>query len=232
MTPVWLLIPGMLNDSRVWEDVVAGLKHQALIRIADVRTQTSMAEMARDAWSLVKDVPKEAPLYLAGFSMGGYVAIEMLNQPARDLQGLALLSTSGLGETSEGRLQREKTIVAMQNDFPKALEGVLKWNTHQPSPEFLEYLRNMMQAVGLATAVRQIRAISQRHEYRPMLEHLHLPVRVLCGAHDRVIPQQRSEELAHWIPGEQLHVVPGAGHMLPMEQPQAVVDAMLALMNH
>lgn len=231
MTPVWLLVPGMLNDHRVWQDVAAGLDGHAQVRIAEVNRQTSMAEMARDTWALLDDVAPDVPVYLAGFSMGGYVAMEMLSQPVRALQGLALLDTAGGGETEESRVQREKTIHALQTDFARTLQGILKWNTHEPRPELLERLRSMMLDVGPEVAVRQIRAISTRREHRQVLEQLQLPVRVLCGDHDRVTPPQRSQELAEWIPGAQLVMVPGAGHMLPLEQPQAVVKTLLDLMN-
>lgn len=229
--PLWLLVPGMLNDHRVWADVAAGLQPHAQVRIADVRTQASIADMARDAWALLDGVASEVPVYLAGFSMGGYVAMEMLAQPARALQGLALIDTSGLGETEDSRAQREKTVRALERDFAKTLEGLVQWNTHEPSPELLEGLRSMMRDVGADTAVRQIRAISARRDHRPVLEQLRLPVQLLCGEHDRVTPPQRAQELARLIPGAHLQLVPGAGHMLPLEQPQAVVQALLALMQ-
>ena len=231
MTPVFLLVPGMLNDARVWQDVAAGLQGQAQVRIAQVQTQASIADMARDAWALLDDLSSDVPVYLAGFSMGGYVAMHMLAHPARALQGLALLDTAGGTETDESRVQREKTIRAMESDFAKTLQGLLKWNTHEPSAELLERMRQMMHDVGVDTAVRQMRAISTRQGHRTVLEQLRLPVQLLCGEHDRVTPPARSQELAEWIPGARLQQVPGAGHMLPMEQPQAVVNALLALMN-
>lgn len=231
MKPVWLLIPGMLNDHRVWQDVAAGLQSQAEVRIAEVLTQSSIPDMARDAWALLADVAPDVPVHLAGFSMGGYVAIEMMSQPARALQGLALIDTAGRGETQSSRAQREKAVRALEGDFPKTLEGLLQWNTHEASPALLERMRQMMLDVGAQTAVRQIRAISQRQEHRQVLERLDLPVQVLCGRHDRVTPLERSEELASWIAGARVEVIEGAGHMLPMEQPQAVVSALLALMD-
>ena len=231
MSPVFLLVPGMLNDARVWRDVAAGLQGHAQVRIAQVQTQASITDMARDAWALLGDLATEVPVYLAGFSMGGYVAMQMLAQPARALQGLALIDTAGGTETEESRVQREKTIRAMEADFAKTLQGLVKWNTQEPSAELLERMRQMMQDVGVDTAVRQMRAISARQGHRQVLEQLQMPVRVLCGEHDRVTPPERSQELAAWIPGARLQRVPGAGHMLPMEQPQAVVDALLDLMQ-
>ena len=230
-TPVWLLVPGMLNDHRVWQDVAAGLQGHAQVRIAQVQTQTTIADMAREAWALLDDLAADAPVYLAGFSMGGYVAMEMLARPARPLRGLALLDTAGGAETPDSRVLREKTIHAMQTDFAKTLHGLIKWNTHEPSPALVARLGEMMQDVGAATAVRQMRAISERREHSTVLAQLRMPVQVLCGEHDRVTPPARSQALAEAIPGARLQLVPGSGHMLPLEQPQAVVSALLALMN-
>ena len=119
----------------------------------------------------------------------------------------------------------------METDFAKTLKGLLQWNSHEPSAELLERMRQMMHDVGLETAVRQMRAISARQGHRAVLEQLRLPVQLLCGEHDRVTPPARSQELAEWIPCARLQLVPGAGHMLPMEQPQAVVNALMALMK-
>lgn len=230
--PVWLLVPGMLNDERVWADVAGGLQPHAQVRIAQVQTQSTIAEMASDAWALLDDLAPDAPVYLAGFSMGGYVAMEMLaQQPMRALRGLALIDTAGGAETPESRVLREKTIHAMQSNFAKTLPGLIQWNTHQPSPALLAQLGQMMQDVGAVTAVRQMRAISERREHSAVLGQLRMPVQVLCGEHDRVTPPARSQALAQSIPGARLQLVPDAGHMLPLEQPQAVVSALLALMK-
>jgi pimeloyl-ACP methyl ester carboxylesterase len=231
MKPIWLLIPGMLNNEKVWQDVILGLKEKADIRVANVQTQNSIQDMANDCWALIRDVKPDVPVYVAGFSMGGYVAIEMVSKPAVKLHGLVLLSTSGAEETMESRAQREKTIHYLQSDFLKTLEGLVKWNTHEPSDDFLTLLKEMMHDVGAETAIRQIKAISNRTSHRHVLEKLQMPVKVLCGAHDRVIPIQRTNELASWIAGSQLEIIADAGHMLPMEQPQAVVNACLKLMG-
>ena len=66
--PLLLLIPGMLNTVDIWKPVLPFLRG-ADVRVADVRTQSSMADMAADAWRLVDSSP--APVVLCGYSMGG-----------------------------------------------------------------------------------------------------------------------------------------------------------------
>lgn len=235
MKPLLLLIPGMLNDARVWQPVSDALSDLADVRVADVRLsdETSgpgIAALGARAWAQLADVPLSTPVVIAGFSMGGYVAIDMLARPARPVQALALLSTSGRPESSDSAAMREKTMVAMQSNFPKVVEGLLSWNTHQASPELLALMRQMMLEVGPEMAVRQMRAIMARADHRPQLAQLQLPVRVLCGRQDRVTPPELAQELASIFPHSQLHLIDGSGHMLPLEKTAEVVTHLQALL--
>ena len=231
MKPVVLLIPGMLNDARVWSDVAPMLAERCELRIADVLSPDTIAAMAEQAWAQVAGVPADVPLLLAGFSMGGYVAIEMLARPRRALQGAVLAATSARPETAETRAVRAQTIEAYRTDFPKTVERFLQWGTDQASPALLDALRPMMLDVGADTAVRQSQAVMARANHRDALAWLTLPVHVLCGTADRVTPPALSQELAVLIPGARLDLVPHSGHMLPREQPQAVANALLALLE-
>lgn len=234
MKPVLLLLPGMLNDARVWDGVAAELGDAAEIRIPDLTTQGSLADMARDAWALVADLPTDRPLVLAGFSMGGYVAMEMLAHPVRHLQGLALVDTNGRPETPEGTAQREKTIAAIERKFPAVVDGIVTFGTHadsQGNTHLLETLRQMMLDVGADAAIRQNRAIAARADHRDMLSVLRVRTRVICGRADRVTPPELAQELAVTIPGAVLVWVEQAGHMAPMERPADVADALRPLLT-
>lgn len=231
MKPVLLLIPGMLNDARVWDGVATAMQTPTQVRVADVLRQSSIADMRRDAWALLQDVPDTVPVVIAGFSMGGYVAIDMLAHPERPVAAAALLSTSALPETPEGLVTREKTLAAMQGHFAKFVDGVLQWSTHSATPEQTEDLRQMMLAIGSETAQRQVRAIMGRSDHRALLQALELPVQILCGQQDRITPPALSQALAQTIPNARLQLVAHAGHMLPCEQPGAVIDALQALLK-
>ena len=132
--PVLLLIPGMLNDARLWAEVASDLRARADVRIADVSTQARIADMADDAWALLADVPAEVPCVLAGFSLGGYVAIEMLARPRRTWRAAALLSTSCLPESPEGVAGREKAIAAFTQDFEGTLQGIARRGVARNAP--------------------------------------------------------------------------------------------------
>ena len=231
MKPVLLLIPGMLNDASVWDDVLPCLPGGWTVRIANVHTQESIAEMAHDAWRLLEDIPVNAPVMVAGFSLGGYVAIEMLAQQPRPLSAAALLSTSALPESEESRAVREKTMLAMQTNFPKVVEGIVKFGTHEASEAVQERLRQMLLSVGCETALRQTRAIMGRADHREALSRLSLPVALLCGEHDRVTPPQLTQQLAQCIAHAQTCIIPQSGHMLPVQQAPAVAKVLASLLH-
>lgn len=233
MKPVLLLIPGMLNDASLWDGVIESLGPLADVRVA-APVQATIPEMAQAAWALLAGLSPQQAVVLAGFSLGGYVAIEMLARPAPGapgLRGLALVSTSARPETPEGGAARARTIHAMQRDFGKAVDGIAQWNSHEPSPERAARLTRMMLGVGAEVAVRQLRAIAGRADHRDALARLSMPVAVLCGRHDRTTPPALSEEIAALVPHARCEIVEGASHMLPIEQPQAVAAALRNLLR-
>ena len=233
MKPVVLLIPGMLNTTAVWARVAAELRDAAEVRIADVLTQSSIADMARDAWAALADVAPTTPIVLCGFSMGGYVAIEMVAQPARAVAGLLLLATSARPESPEGEVARSKTIAAFERNFAKVVENMLAFSTHpdhHQDAELFDTLRAIMLPVGGETAARQTRAVATRSDHRAALAALKLPTRVLCGREDKVTPPALSQELADLIPGAQLEWLAQSGHMAPVEQAHDVAGAIRQLL--
>lgn len=232
MKPVLLLLPGMLNDARVWADVAAVLAPEVELRVGGLFAQASLVDMARDSWAALADVPVATPLLLAGFSMGGYVAMEMLARAPRTVQGLALIDTNTRPESAESAALREKTIAAMQSRFPAVVEGVLAFSTdpaNQGDVPLMDRMRRMLLDVGAEVAIRQNRAIAARADHRARLAALALPVRVVCGRGDRVTPPELSQEAAALIPGAELIWIEGAGHMAPMERPTEVAAALRTL---
>jgi len=142
-----------------------------------------------------------------------------------------LLATSARPETPASLAARDKTIAAMQGDFGQTVERIVQFNTHEPSAPLAQRLSDMMLRIGAAAAIRQLRAIAARADHRQALATVALPVTILCGRHDRTTPVTLAAELAALVPGARCEVVPDAGHMLPVEQPQAVVRALRELLR-
>jgi pimeloyl-ACP methyl ester carboxylesterase len=232
MKPVLLLIPGMLNTGAIWDAVRADLEPTLDVRVADVLTQDSIPAMAADAWALVADLPTEARLTVCGFSMGGYVAIELLARHRDRVQAVALVDSAAAIETAETLPLREKTIGALERNFARTVEGIIPFSLHPNSlanTAWVDGMRRMMHEVGAATAIRQTRAVMARTDHRAMLARLTQPVLVVCGRGDKVTPPPLSQELADLIPQAQLVWFDEAGHQTPIEQAPALAQLLLRL---
>jgi pimeloyl-ACP methyl ester carboxylesterase len=219
MQPTLVLLHGLLNDERVWEPVASRLRPRADIRIPNLRRQERIADMARDAWADLADVPPDTPVVLAGFSMGGYVAQQMLADAPRRVAALALVDTSCRPEPPENIPVRQATMAALQRDIAAETLAILRRGVHADqlsnAPLMALGLR-IMREVGAAAAIRQIQAIIGRADHRAMLARLDMPTLVLCGRTDQVTPLALSREAAALIPGARLHIVEDAGHWAPM----------------
>ena len=231
MKPVLLLIPGMLNDARIWHDVTAQLHDLAEVRVADVLSLDSMASMAVDALALLNDVGLDRPVHLVGFSMGGYVAIELLATHPERWNAALLMSTSCLPDSAQSAAGREKAVAAFKADFETTVQGVALRGLAQPNPSLQDRLCEMMRDVGAATAIRQTQAISRRTDHRAALGTLKLPVHVMCGRQDRITLPAWSQTLTDTIPASTLHWVDDAGHMLPLEHPGAVTTVLRQMLT-
>jgi pimeloyl-ACP methyl ester carboxylesterase len=238
MKPVLLLIPGMLNTARIWGHVVPLLQDHADIRIADVTTQASIADMARDAWTLVADVPTEQKLVVCGFSMGGYVALELIdtyliaNYLYRTWEN-ALINTSSRAETPEGMVSRDKTILAIERDFERVIQGIAQFGIHKDhhaDSALIAETLSIMREAGPQVAVRQLKAIKARRDHRALLPRIQGKTLVVSSGADAVVPAIASEEMAALLPNASLEWLEPAGHMTPLEQPVALAKLLRALL--
>jgi pimeloyl-ACP methyl ester carboxylesterase len=224
--PVLLLIPGMLNTARIWNRVMPLLDGIADVRIVDVTQQTSIADMARDAWALVADVPATKRLVVCGFSMGGYVALELvdaylLGKRPDAAWALGLLNTSAAAESAEGLVFREKTIKAIERDFERVIQGIATFGVskaHHADAQLMAEVLSIMREAGAATAVAQLRAIMQRRDQSQLLQRINARVLVMGSKDDLVVPAAASHYMAARLPNAQLEWIAPAGHMTPLEQ--------------
>ena len=238
MKPVLLLIPGMLNTARIWSRVTPLLQDRTDIRIANVTTQTSIADMARDAWALVADVPIEQKLVVCGFSMGGYVALELIAtylipNYAHRTWATALINTSSRAETADGMLARDKTIQAAERDFERVIQGIAQFGIHKDhhaDAVLMAETLSIMREAGLQAAVRQLNAIKARTDQRALLPRIQGKALVVSARSDAVVPPAMSEEMATLLPNATLEWIEPAGHMTPLEQPAALANLLRTLL--
>lgn len=225
MTPI-VLIPGLLCTAEIFAPQIAALWPHGPVMVANTLAGETMAEMA--AAILAAAPPRFA---LAGISMGGYVAFEIMRQAPERVEKLALISTQAQPDTPEQSDQRRGLLaLARSSDFGGLLRQVTP-NMLHPARRGDAALEAVMLRIGLAVGVdglaRQTAAIIARPDSRPGLAAIAVPTLVLVGDSDPLIPPARSHEMAAAIPGARLVVIPDCGHASTLEQPAAVNRALV-----
>ena len=224
--PALLLLPGLLCDDRLWRDQAAALAGICRPVVADLTADSTIAAMAERALSALLE---GEPFALAGLSMGGYVAFEILRRaPARVLR-LALFDTSARPDTEEQRRRRGGLIALSQTGqfrgvTPRLLPQLLH-PTRLGTP-LAEEVMAMADRVGRDAFLRQQEAIMGRRDSRPDLAAIRVPTLVAVGAEDVLTPPELAKEIAAGIPGARLERIPGCGHLPTMEDPDAATALM------
>lgn len=224
MASALMLLPGLNCDARLWRDVIAGLSDVADAMVADLSAENTIAGMARAA---LANAP--ARFCLAGLSMGGYVALEIMRQAPERVERLALLDTSARPDDAARReTRRTGMAAAAQGKFglvTRAMQAGLLAPQHLDLPVAVEVIA-MSERTGADVYLRHQQAIMDRIDSRPSLGSIAVPVLVGVGELDTLTPPALAEEMAAAIPDADLVIFAGAGHMSTMEAPEAVVAAM------
>lgn len=223
-TPL-VLVPGLLCDDRLWRHQAEHIADLADPIIADVTRGDSMLEMAR----AVLDASPER-FALAGLSMGGYVALDIMRDAPERVTRLVLLDTSARADTPEQTATRRELIeLSREGRFEEVPHRLLPNIVH---PDRLDDERltstvfAMAKAVGPEAFVRQEQAIIGRPDSRGDLPDIACPTLVLCGRQDALTPVCLHEEMADLIPDSRLRVIEKCGHLSALERPEAVTVAL------
>lgn len=221
--PTLLLVPGLLCDEQLWHHQVAALSDMADYVVADVATHDSVEATARAALAVV-----DGPFALAGLSMGGYVALEILRQAPERVSRLALIDTQPRPDTDE-QAERRRSFVTQVRDggFDEVVAALVPLAMHPAHVEdaaLVEEFTAMAHRVGPEAFLRQQAAIIDRPDSVPFLAAISCPTLVVCGRQDRITPLEGSELMAAEIPDARLVVLERCGHMSALEQPDAVTE--------
>ncbi|MDQ2796195.1 MAG: aldolase/citrate lyase family protein, partial [Actinomycetota bacterium] len=219
-----LLLSGMLGDRSTWQDVAADLADIAQSSFPRIDGHDTVEAMAA---AVLAQAP--AHFAVAGHSLGGIVALEMLRQAPDRVTRLALLNTSGR-DASPDQLQSwaEMARRTRSGGFLDVAEQLGRDTLPEGSCDTDLTTRNMAMAktVGPDGFLGQLAAQAARPDSRPALSTITVPTLVISGALDEVCPPPLQEELAAGILGARHVVVAGAGHMAPLEAPREVANAL------
>jgi len=231
MTPL-LLLPGLVCDRAVWAQLLPVLDGVADCRVADYGELASIPAMAERV--LAAAPPRFA---LAGHSMGGRVALEIMRLAAARVERLAVLDsgfqarpggTAGLLE----RDQRQALLALATREGMRAmglewLQGMLH-PARLADPLLTGAVADMVARHSPQVFAAQIAALLARPDATEVLRSIHCPTLFVCGRQDAWSPLARHVEMAALVAGSRLAVIEEAGHMAPMERPAQCAAQLVA----
>lgn len=226
-TPL-ILVPGLLCDSLLWAPQIGALSDIADCWVAHPTHSDNVKGLAAE---LLDRSPFEE-FAVAGLSMGGYVALEILRQaPARVLK-LALLNTNARADTPEQTDRRRALIdLARSGKFAQVIEALLPFlvtRARSHDPRMTGIIGTMARNVGEAAFYRQEAAIMGRVDSRAHLGAIQCATLLMCGRQDALTPPELHQEIADGIKGAILTIIEDCGHLSTIEQPEKVNAALRA----
>lgn len=225
-----ILVPGLNCSARLYAEQIPALWQFGPVTVADHRRDDSMAGLARRI--LAAAPPRFA---LAGLSMGGYVAFEVVRQAAGRVARLALLDTGAGAEVPERTEQRKPLLqLARQGRLAAITDNQFPLLVHRKrhgDAALRATVRAMNEETGADAYLRQQQAIMSRPDSRPGLAAIACPTLILVGDDDQLTPPALAREMAAGIRGSRLVIVSDSGHLSTIEQPQQVTGALVEWMR-
>lgn len=221
-----LFLPGLICDASIYAPQTAALADSHAVD--DYGLASTLPDMARIA--LVEADRLGADRFdLFGHSMGGRIALEVFRLAPERVRRLALVST-GVHPLKEGEPAKREELkqVGYDHGFPALVDEWLPpmvADAHRADPALYDPMRAMCLAQGQAKFDAQINALVTRPEVEDLLPTIACPTLVMTGALDAWAPPEQHAEIAARIPNAALVIVPGAGHMIQVEAPAAVNEA-------
>lgn len=216
-----VFVPGLLCTEALWSHQVVHLADLANCSVANVTGGDSIDALAR---AVLEQSPER--FALCGLSMGGIIALRVMQLAPGRVERLALVDTTSRPETPE-QTERRMVLVGMARggEFEAIHELLMPALVHADrvdDQDLSEAIRTMALEIGPDAFQRQIAAIIGRDDARPQLGAYALPTLLICGRDDAITPLEFHEEMADLIPGAKLAVIEQCGHLSTMERPQAV----------
>lgn len=225
-----VFLPGMMCDARLFEPQIRAFSATHPVTVAPITHGQRIEEIASN---LMTVLPQK--FALAGLSMGGIVAMEILRRAPDRVTRIALMDTNCLAETPQVAANREPQIIKVKaGKLTEVMRDELKPNYLAPGPrrpQVLQTVMDMAHTLGPEVFFNQSRALQRRRDQQSTLRKIRQPALVMCGAHDALCPIKRHQFMAELIPHAQLVVLDEAGHLPTLETPDETNDALWAWMH-
>ncbi|MCV4282234.1 alpha/beta fold hydrolase [Pseudomonas capsici] len=224
-----VLLPGLLNDERLWAHQVAAFEPSRSVSVADLSQDDSIEQMAR------RTLEQAPPFFaLAALSMGGYVAMEIMRQAPERVVALALFDTMVRPDSEDrARVRRGLLELAKLGKFMGVTPHLLPRIIHARclGTFAAQQVMDMAQTIGREGFIRQQQAIIEREDYRSLLETISVPTLIVVGENDEITPVEESVFTQQGIAGSRLVVLPECGHLPPLEYPERTTELLQEWLN-
>ena len=212
-----------------WERVVPDLWGAGLVNIPAAAGPFSLADQATRLVGMLDDLQVDQ-VVVCSQSMGGYITFELLRAfPAR-VRSAILCSTKATADTPEAKRGRDTMAAKAEREGTGAIAAelvprLLARVTRERQPAVVHEVTTMIERQPVYGMVVTLRALRDRPDSTPLLGQIRIPILVVAGDEDQITPAEGMKEMARAIPGAEFTVIPGSGHLAPLEHPQAVNDA-------
>jgi pimeloyl-ACP methyl ester carboxylesterase len=210
-----VLISGLLSNRSLWSHQTSHLSDIASIQVISPSQDTPK--------KMIEAILDEAPpkFALAGHSMGGWLCLEVMRAAPSRVSRLCLLNTTARMDSEEKRIARQQMILKTENgQFREVVKELVEKLVFNPLVK--NDVEKMFLEVGKDAFIHQQRAMIVRNECQSILPTIKCPVLVIHAAQDKNFKLEEHEELVHQMQNAKLAIVENAGHMSPMEMPQAI----------
>ncbi|MGH3952220.1 MAG: alpha/beta fold hydrolase [Pseudonocardiaceae bacterium] len=241
--PALVLLHAFPVDARMWNGVRAQLTTRTRLITPDQRglgrtplpeteREPNLADAARDVVALLDKLEMDRVL-LGGCSMGGYVAMSVLREAPERVAGLVLIDTKASADTEEARANRLAMADRVQADgaggwlADAMLPALLGATSHQQRPEVVATVRELIEAQQPSGVAWAQRAMAARPDAIEALRGVEVPALVVLGEEDDLTPRAEADKMVDALPNGTLSVLPGAGHLTALEDPEALGKTIL-----
>lgn len=226
-----VLLPGMMCDARLFRHQVDALKGAHNAFVPDIGSHSTMADLAQS----VLDTAPET-FALLGLSLGGILAMEVINQAPERVSHLILMDTNPRAELDVVKAGRAPQILAAQNgDLQSVMRDEMKPRYLVDGPKkaaILDTCMEMALSLGVDVFVNQSLALRDRPDYQDTLKNVSCPTLIMCGEGDVLCPIERHDLMHSLIPHSQLEIIKHAGHLPTLEQPENVNQHILTFLGN
>lgn len=185
---------------------------------------STLDQLADDLHAIVEHLHLSAWV-LGGFSMGGYVVFRYLARHPDAATAVLLLDTRAEADPPDGRRRRYDAIARIEREGPAGylddfLTLIVSPKTLETRPDLANEVRAQMESRRPASLTGALRAMAERPDSTPLLSSIRVPTLIVVGEDDKATPVDSARRMHEAIPGSQLVIIPGAGHVSNLEQPE------------